>query len=1067
MEFRILGPLRVGRSEAAEPIGAGKSRTLCAVLLLEANRAVSVDRLVQALWGDSPPSTAIASLHNHVMRLRRALAGRGDRLITVPSGYLFRTGPGELDADVFAELLARGRAASRDSDWEQASDACREALALWRGRPLADVSVLETSRDRVHALEEDRLQCLEGRLEADLQLLRHGEIISELRSLTLSHPLRETFSRQLMQALYRDDRQAEALEAFRTLRQTLADELGVEPSAPLQDLHARILNADPTLRRTPAKAATATGAARNAARPRRASCQLPSETRSFTGRQQQLEQLLVLSEQAFNDRHCAAPLVAAIDGAAGIGKTALAVRAAHRLRARFPGGQLFVDLHGHTPGTEPLAPDEALRQLLTSLGVAAPAVPTSLDERAVMYRGLLADSRTLIVLDNASGTAQVRPLLPGTAGCLTLVTSRKRLAGLDDAELLSLDVLDDEEAVALLHEVAGHGRLPADEPAVSELAALCGHMPLAIRITAARLRRQRTLHLDHMVEQLRDEQSRLAHLHDEGRDLRAIFDLSHQHIAPFDQYVFRCLGLVPGTDFDSLAVAALIDADQQSTERALETLLDNNLVTQHTFGRYRFHDLLRLYARTLTEQDPSALSQRRQHHLLDYYHQAADLADRHFARHTRPCPARAGKAPGPAPHQPRLPHLADRADALSWVRLELGNLIAAADQAPPHLKLRLTSALAAYLQLEGPWSVAEPLHLRAIEAARTLDDPISEANSLWDLGRIRFVSGDHAQARELHERALTLYQDQGSVRGQANALWDLGRAHHMGGDYQAASRLHEEALAAYRHLRDPLGQANALAEAGRVRHATGDHLAAAELHEQAVTTYQQIGDRLGTANSLSDLGRIRQATGQHQEAEALYQRSLGLFQDLGIRLGQANTLWNLGRTRQATGDHAAAADLQQRAHEIYRDLNSHLGQANTLQDLGRIRYATGDYRAAAALHEQALTVYQNLGVELGQAEARADLGRVRNAEGDHEAATGLLEASLAQFQRLGAREGEIETLIILASIRCDQSAPKEAEQLYQQALHAAQDIRSPLWQAHAQEGVARCTAVLAARRRTG
>jgi DNA-binding SARP family transcriptional activator len=698
MEFQLLGPLRVGRAGSDIPIGASKIRVLLAALLLDANSVVPTDRLIEVLWGERPPASATASLHNHLRRLRGLLGDEdGKRIRAVAPGFLILVEPGELDTDRFTDLCAAGRAAGQAGQWAKASTDLAAALSLWRGTPLADLPELFGRDARILQLLEARLQALEARIEADLELGRHCGLIEELRTLAVEHPVREVFHQQLMLALYRADRPAEALGAFRALRHTLVDGLGVEPSPHLRELRRRIQEADPGL---------AAPARPGPVGPR---SQLPAGTRVFTGREQELDRLIGYARQAPEGNAAGMVVISAIDGMAGIGKTTLAVHAAHRVREDFPDGQLFLDLHGHSTGLEPLTAGDALDWFLRSLGVPPQAVPQDLAERAAFYRDRLEGTRTLIVLDNASSTAQIRPLLPDTPGCLVLVTSRRRLVGLDDAHPLTLDVLSEADAVALLHKVAGPGRIPAHQSAILELLALCGYVPLAIRIIGARLRYRSTLRIEDLVSRLRDDNARLDHLQDEDRSLTAVFESSYTALPVAEQRLFRLLGLVPGLNVDAYAAASLAGTDHRTAERLLESLLDHNLLTQHTPERYRFHDLIRVYARTLTDQDPPADREAALDRLFDYYQHTAQMADRRLARYTRPDPDTAMATAIPS----AVPDLADWTAAQSWMRAERENLLAVISYTTAHAQparvVALSCAVAAFLRQEGPWPQAAAL----------------------------------------------------------------------------------------------------------------------------------------------------------------------------------------------------------------------------------------------------------------------------------------------------------------------------------------------------------------------
>ncbi|MGE7437188.1 ATP-binding protein [Kitasatospora sp. NPDC001175] len=790
----------------------------------------------------------------------------------------------------------------------------------------------------------------------------------------------------------------------------LAAGLGLEPADQEQLIAAA--------RRPDAPAAPAAGTDSPADRPqhRTAPCQLPYDTRLFTGRTRELEQLLRVAEGAPAGSHAGMVVVSAIDGMGGVGKSALAVHTAHRVRAHFPDGQLFIDLHGHTPGTAPLTAEDALGLLLRSLGVPPQQIPRDPGERAAFYRDRLAGTRTLVLLDNAANAAQVRPLLPGMPGCLVLITSRTHLAGLDDAHLLALDVLPGPEAIALLHEAAGPGRIPADHPATADLVDLCARLPLAIRISGARLRHHRALRVADLVEQLRDEHSRLDHLQDEDRNLTAVFDASYAALSDAEQQLFLHLGQIPGPDFDPFAAANLAGTDHRTAERLLESLLDHNLLIQHTPGRYRFHDLVGLYARTRRDRLGREESEAALERLLDYYQHTARRADHHLARRSRPGSPALPTAPVTAPQ------LADRDAALTWMRADRDNLTAAVTHATADARhshaVALTAALATVLLLDGPWTQAAGLHQSAAAAAHALGDRNGEAAALCDLGRTYHATGDYHASAELYERALAIYQDIGDRRGEAAGLHELGRIRVLTGDYDAAAELHELALVIFQDLGDRLAEARTLCDLGRARHSTGDSPAAISLMERVLALYRSCGDRRGEAGALHDLGYVLHETGDYPAAAKLHQQALTIYRSIGSRQGEAIILWNLGRARHATGDFPAAAELHEQALTIYRSIGSRQGEADALQGLGRVRHATGDFPAAADLYRQALTIYQGIGSRPGQAELLTNLG----------------------------------------ALVADTTGPREALPLYQEAMRLARQIHSPLDEARALEGTAHCSA---------
>jgi len=1111
MRFELLGPVRLGDDHSgSREIRGEMPRTVLALLLLNANAVVSADELMETVWAGNAPASARESLQNHVMRLRRTLGDEGGaRIRAVAPGYLIQVEPGEFDLEVFEALCASGAQSLSDWQWASASGDLTAALALWRGRPAADVPAV-SGHPRIREAIESRLEALEGRIEADLELGRHREVVGELSVLVAEHTLHEGFHRQLMLALYREDRQAEALDTFLALRRALVDGPGTQPGESIRRLQGQILSAAPEIAApvrvaeatTVAQAAGPTGTTHdnaNANADGGSRFQLPPDPRGFTGRAHELDELIALAGAAPEGTDAGMVVISAIDGMGGVGKTALAVCAAHRVRDRFPDGQLFLDLHGFSTDLDPITAADALDWFLRSLGVPPKLIPEDLGERAAAYRDRLNGTRTLIVLDNAAGAAQVRPLLPEAPGCLVLITSRKQLTGLDDAYALALDVLPEADAIALLHRIAGSGRVPAHHPAIPELIALCGQLPLAVRIIAARLRQEPSLRIEDLVVRLRDENALLDRLTGDDHNLTAVFDSSYTNLPDAEQHLFRNLGLIPGPDFDTYAAANLIDTDLRATEHLLESLLSHSLLIQQTPGRYRFHDLVRAYARTLSSDHPADADNTALDRLMDYYQHTSDSADRHLARLTRPGSASVALD---LPHLSVLPDLPDRTAAVAWMRAERENLLAAiahaAASAQPERMIALTSALAAFLQQEGHWQQAAALHQAAVTTARHHRDLVGEANALQDLSRVRLVTGDHAAAAKLFERALTLYRDLGDRLGEANTECELSRVHGMTGDFPVAISLTEHALALYQDLGDRLGEANARQDLARVHGARGDLPASTDFLKQAVALYHEVGHRHGLAgalrelasllrlsgdfsgatdlaeqslaeyrdlgirqgegNALRELSNIRELSGDLTPAADLLELALKCYRDLGDRPGEANALQDLGSLRRKTGDYEGAADVLEQALALYRDLGGRLGEANTLHVLGDLRLTTGDLSTAADLLEQCLALFLDLGTRLGEADALQSLGRVRHAARDYRAAADLFERSLALFRELGDPQGEADVLNRYGALVADSVGPEEAIDLFQQALLLARSLNSPIDEAHALEGTARCLA---------
>jgi DNA-binding SARP family transcriptional activator len=1044
VHFNLLGPLSVHDDEGPVELRGDLRRTLLAVLLLHAGAPVSVDRLAECLWGLEGADADPARLYNHVTRLRLVLAGGGERIRAVPPGYQIRVEPGELDLHVFAAECAAGRRKLAEKAWAEASRHFGAALGLWRGRPLADIPALAED-PRIRELEEAHLRALQGRIEAELNLGRHHELLDELRALTETHPRHEAFRSQLMLALHRAGQSGDATTAYEAYRESLLDELGLEPGAELRELHEAVSRADPALLLAPKP---------NAPR------QLPADTRVFTGRARELAELVAAAGQAAGTL-----VISALDGMAGIGKTALAVRAAHRVADRFPDGQLFIDLRGNTGGLDPLSAEDALAYLLRALGVAPQSIPSGVAERTTLYRAKLAEHRTLIVLDNAVGPDQVRPLLPGVVGCLVLITSRNRLTGLDGALSLTLDLLSEGEAVALLSEVAGTEKAPLCSPAVRELAALCGYVPLALRIVAARLRHQRELTVDALVSQMRDETGRLGQLNDGDRDLTSVFDSAFASLPEPERDMLRMLGVIPGPDLDPYAAANLLGTDLHTARHLLESLLERSLLLQQTAGRYRMHDLIRAYVRSLMDADGDEARGARAR-LLDYCERTAWRADVHVARNNRT--QRRATAPAPATASP-APELSDTAQALAWFRAERPNLLAAiADAATaPAARIGLTAAMASTLMHDGPWQQAAALHEAAVRAAGELGDRQAEAEALWDQARTEglLLTDGRGYATSLLERSLSIFQEIGDRQGEANVRSGIRALEYGDGD-AAAAALGSDGPAApiFREVGDRLGEAGALYMEAKIFALRGEPGEAHRLGLEALAAFREVGLRRGEAMVLHTLGRLDIDEGDLSSAAVYLESSIAIHREFGHRQNEAAVLLDLGRIRTVTGAYARAAEMISLALETFRDLGSVRGQAVGVGLLGQVRLATGEYAAAEKLFDEATALYLGYRSRYGEVDTLRDLGITRFRAGDP-SGTDALERALEAFDgEVQDAQGEARTLVYLGEAAAETEGPARALDFYRQAIPLARKARSLIDEAHALDGIARCTERLGDRR---
>jgi tetratricopeptide (TPR) repeat protein/DNA-binding XRE family transcriptional regulator len=755
---------------------------------------------------------------------------------------------------------------------------------------------------------------------------------------------------------------------------------------------------------------------------------LPRDIGSFTGRQQELQELVTVAADAA-DAGGAGGVVSihAIGGMAGVGKTAFAVHAAHRLADRFPGGQIFLPLHGHTPGQQPVDPADALGSLLLTAGVPAGQIPAGLEERMGLWRDRLAERQLLLVLDDAASTEQVRPLLPGAGGSLVLITSRRHLYALEDATAISLDTLPPSEGAALFVRLAGRPGLDPADPAVREISRLCGFLPLAIGMVARQLHHHPAWSLPGRAADLAAAVDRLELITMENVSVTAAFDLSYDDLTPGEQRLFRLLGLHPGADIDCYAAAALDGTDLAAARRGLEALYDHYLLTEPTLGRYRMHDLIRAHSATLVsrldlDRDRDQATER----LLDYYSRAAALAESRLARQASVAPAvAAGAEPTATPDVPSLP---GREQALAWARVERANLVACLEHAAARGQrarvVALTAGLAGLLRQDGPWAEALARHATAVLAAHDLGDQSGEANALSNLGVARRLTGDFPGAIRDLAQALEIYRDLGDRAGQANALTGLGTARELAGDFPGAAAGLAEALDIYRDLGDRLGQANALTYLGDVRRLTGDFPGAARVLAEALSIHRDLGDRLGQANALTGLGNARELAGDLEGAARDLAEALSIHRDLGNRLGQANALTYLGSVRRLTGDLPGAARDLEDALGIHRGIGNRVGQANALTFLGQVRRLTGDHPGAAQAQADALYIYREIGDPGGEAIVMNELGTLHRVRGDLDAAGSCHREALEKARRIGSAWDEAHALAGLA--RCDLAAGRAA-----------------------------------------
>jgi DNA-binding SARP family transcriptional activator/Flp pilus assembly protein TadD len=931
VEFGLLGPFEVVDGGRPLPIPSAKHRTLLAGLLLRPGQLVTVDELAETIWGHTMPADPRKVVQTYIARLRNLLGNPG-LIQTRPNGYVIAVAAEDIDVGRFELLLEQACDAAGGGNRDAESAILRQALAQWRGEPLADVPSEKLHRDEVARLAEQRLDALYRRIEADLDLGRHGELVAELRILAERHPLREQFWAQLMTALYRCGRQADALEAYQRVSHLLAEELGVDPGLELRALHQAILARDPAL------AAPPPAGRRSWVK----QAQLPLDVADFIGRADlvcQIRQLLAAEPEI--------PIVA-LSGPPGVGKTALAIHAAHRLAERFPDGQLYVNLHGATDGLRPLPPLEVLGRFLRFLGTRATAIPTDPEEASAAFRSRVAGRRLLVVLDNAADSAQVVPLLPASPGSGVLVTSRPVLSALAGATHVTLDALPAAEAAELLGRLAGRARITSEPEAATEVARCCGYLPLALRIAGARLAARPGWPVQALARRLADAERRLDELQLAEVGVRASFQVSYQQLSVSTDalnhvaaQIFVLLGVPDGPDISLPVAARLLDQPEPATERALERLVDTQLLDTPAPGRYRLHDLLRLYARELaSRQYPppaqvAALARALRFYAATAWHTLAVLRPGDY-RLTRAGEWRQGGGL----------EFAGQQAALDWLETERANLLAALRQAvatpgvPAEIGIQLAQALFGFFWVHShhrDWVQANQI---ALQVARQSGNVAAQAQAHNDLGAGYYRQGRYDQAQAHLRESLAIRRELGDRLGQALSLGNLGNIYRgQGRGGQSLACLHES-LAICRELGDRRGQASNLAILGELLQRQGRYQNALACLHQSLAIRNDMADGHGQAHSLSNLGIVYQRQGSHDQALACLRKSLAICQELGDRRGEAESLHKLGVTLQALGRPEEARTHWLQALAIFERLQA--------ADAGQIRALLGPDPAPSA-----------------------------------------------------------------------------------------------------------------------
>ena len=908
--------------DGREPhLGSPQQQALFAVLAVRAGRMVHNGELIDAIWGERLPDNPRGCVHTYVARLRRVLEpGRQRRCATGilesgPSAYRLNAPTGATDLERFGHLREQGRRSWRLGAFADAESAFSRAAALFEGTALGAVPGPFAEQQRA-ALAEQHLGVLEDRIEVLLAQGRHAEVISPLLALTGEHPLRERPWAQLMLALYRDGRRADALAAYERARGATVRDLGLDPGPLLTRLRQSIVVADPDLTITvPAPVVAAAAPGEISAGCARPPCTLPRIADHFTGRDGEITALLAHADTM-------PPPVCSIDGMAGVGKTALAVHLAHLLSDRYPDAQLYLDLHGHTPGRESTDSAQALDSLLRAVGVTGGDLPAATEDRTALWRTWNAGRRTLLILDNALDTGQIRPLIPGGPGCLVLVTSRHRLSGLDGGEYLSLDVLDEGDATALFTATAGAPRTAAEPAAVADVVHACGRLPLAIRIAAARLRHRTGWTVAHLAERLGSEDRRLTELQAGDRSVGAAFELSYRALAAQTRRMFCLLGLFPGSWIELSAAAALSGTPLEQADLCLQTLVDAHLLDEPAPGRYRLHDLLRAYAaQRCRAQEPQRWRDDALGRLLDFYLYTVDGAEDLLR------PKRLDRA-APRTAATSFHAFGDRDEALAWLDQERGNLVplvrAAVEQGFDPQAWQIARYLWGYYETRRHWADWADSHEAALPAARRSGDPLAEARLLVGLGVVCHDLRRYDDAVARYLEALALMRRAGFRSGEAGVLTNLGNTYRRMGRLADCIDCQEQSLRICRDAGDPGGEAIALANLGELYREDGRLPESIRVQQTALAMFRSWGDERVEGTVLDGLARTYLAMGRHARASTECHAALAARRACGDRFGEAESLECLGRLREAVGDPDGARQAWHDALEIADALHAPL-----------------------------------------------------------------------------------------------------------------------------------------------
>jgi DNA-binding SARP family transcriptional activator/tetratricopeptide (TPR) repeat protein len=1026
MEFRTLGPIELWSAGRRQDLGRARERSILAMLLLTPRAIVPAETLIDRLWDTRPPPKARDSLSVYVARLRASLrqaAGDSVQLVGRAQGYRLDLDPETVDVHQFRGLRRQAGALAAGGGYEQAAGLLHEADGLWRGQALAGIHGDWVARMR-DALEEERRAAILERVGYELELGQHADLVGELQCLLVQYPLDETLVAHQMIALCRSGRPADALSLYRQTRSRLVEEQGTEPGAVLSEFHQRILDRDPGLvlsssgRRSPRAAPPDT---------------LPPETAEFVGRDEELGLLTA--------DHGRIPGIAIIEGMPGVGKTALAVRAARLVSGQYPDGALYLNLHSHDPGSPSLDPAEALQRLLQMLSVPAAQIPETVGERTALWRAHLSRRRAIVILDDAAGHDQIGPLLPVTSRCLILVTTRRRLPDFGSARSLTLGVLPVGEAITLFRRLVGESRA-ADADQIAAAVGLCGRLPLAVQLTARRIAQDDAPSLSGLIDELSQSRAWPGDADVADPEVIAAFDLSYRALEPDHQRFFRRLGVSPCTHFSLPTAAALGGCTLAEAEKALVALLDYHLLAPAPGDQFRFHDLIRGYAATrATRDDPGAEQRQAVSRLLDYYLHTAGLADRVL----HPFPDRAAEQ---VAHMPAgCPALGTQEDAAAWLDSEWRNILHAARYAGRHEWKQkcadLIHLLADFMEVNAYWDQATTALTVALQASRDIADPARIARASLALSAVRQQTGRHEPAISLAEEAATIYRSLADRSGEAKSLDQIGLAHQRTARSREALAYFEEARILYRAAADQCGVADTLSHSGIACWHLGRHPEADAHMQDALSIYRDVGDRRGEAKVLNNLGRVHLYNGYHRDALDAYQKSLQIFREIGGAQNEAILHQNIGSVYRYKGSYEEALAACRQALAIYREIGDLPDEAEVLNDIGAIYQSAARYDEALIHHQKARLIAEDIGNVSQQLIAMRMVADIYRGLGQCGEALDHYSAALRLSREIGDPYEEGKILEGIAESTLSTQGPDTARIVFRQALDIFERLGVP------------------------